>query len=969
MKPHRIPFILFFLCLCIAAQAQKNKYVTGNIIDQSTRELLMAKVELLRASDSVVIAQTNCDLHSTKRSNNQSKHYARFSLKYAENGSYILRCSAPRYKTLFYPVVANIKGRQTDLDVGTLAMEPDDGMPNVMLDNVDVVATKVKFYFDKDTLIYNADAFKMQNGAVLEELLSKMPGLKIQGNTIYSNGRKVEALLLNGKDFFNTDRHTILQNLPTFMVKSVKVYEKTPDSVSLIRRERDLEGLVMDVRLKKEYEQFFAGNFDIGQGTDERYRYKLFGLRFSQVSRLSATIIANNVNGIDDWINESQNSNSRIYSGEHVTDALGLRYNLDHPRGLYELSGELNAKYSDKYEWAKTSSQTYYTNGDVFNRSYNKRNSYGFELSTSHNLEFFGNTEWNFSVYPRIQFSRSNGNGQDISTIFNTDVNDLLGESWVDSLLSPELTHTLELYGITRNNNQNRNNGQNTNISIHVSKTYKPRNTNDELTINLIGRFVERKGHNYNQRTINYIADKNKDIDFNNHYTDSYSKTNDYQIATSYRYKLDHCSSLTASYQYNYNSYKDNRSLFLLHLLDDWKASSSHTLGELPSNLELYSTLDPHNSHLYHDQKSDNTFTLGYDYELKRDEKTKYHFNLSVPLKHSNERLRYENSMMDTLATRRKFVPEVLTSFKFRSRSDCSLELSYHYSQNLPSMLRMINITDDSNPLSISENNPDLKRTSLHTFTSYYTTTLFKHYGNLGFRLSYDLQYNDVASFRLYDKTTGVSRYKPMNINGNDMFRADAGLSRYFYRGNFTHELSYDFLMYWTNRADYSMEASEEAATKRTVHNFHLGQGIEYHLMGKGLTLSPKVYLEYQRSTSASANFQRVNAFNLEYGLEADYKIGQWTFKSSINNVSGWGYAYSEMNKTTSLWNMSVRRNLQKVSLELEAYDILNQNRNVFFAAYGSSRYERITNILHRYIMLHFIYRFNTKKKDSSNKY
>ena len=124
------------------------------------------------------------------------------------------------------------------------------------------------------------------------------------------------------------------------------------------------------------------------------------------------------------------------------------------------------------------------------------------------------------------------------------------------------------------------------------------------------------------------------------------------------------------------------------------------------------------------------------------------------------------------------------------------------------------------------------------------------------------------------------------------------------------------------------------------------------------------MYFEYQRSSSASANFQRVNAFNLKYGLEADYKIGQWAFKSSINNVSGWGYAYSEMNKTTSLWNMSVKRNLQKVSLELEAYDILNQNRDVFFAAYGSSRYERITNILHRYIMLHFIYRFNTKKKD-----
>ena len=956
--------ILLSLCLCISAQAQKNKYVTGNIIDQSTRELLMAKVELLRASDSVVIAQTNCNLYSTKRSNNQSKYYARFSLKFTENGNYILRCSASRHKTLFYPVVANIKGRQADLDVGTLAMEPDDGMPNVMLDNVDVVATKVKFYFDKDTLIYNADAFKMQNGAVLEELLSKMPGLRINGNTIYSNGQAVHALLLNGKDFFNNDRHTILKNLPTFMVKSVKVYEKTPDSVSFIRRERELKGLVMDVRLKKEYEHFFAGNFDIGQGTDKRYRYKLFGLRFSQVSRLSATVTANNVNGIYDRINESQNSNSWIGSGEHVTDALELRYNLDHPRGLYELSGELNARYSDKYEWTKTSSQTYYTNGDVFNRSDNRRNSYNFELSTSHDMEFFGNTVWNFSVSPRIRFSRANGNEQTASANFNTDVNDMLGESWVDSLLSPELTHTLELYGITRTKHQNRNDGQNTNISVNVSKTYKPRNTNDELFFNFNGRFDERKGHSYNQRTIDYIADKNKGSDFNNHYSDNYSKTNRYDVTTSYLYKLDHCSSLTASYKYGYNSDKDNRSLFLLHLLDDWKAGTSHPLGELPSILELYSTLDPNNSHLYHNRKSDNTFTLSYDYELKREEKAEYHFNLSVPLKHSNERLRYENSMMDTLATRHKFVPEVLTTFNFRSGHQRSLELSYHYQENLPSMLWMINITDDSNPLSISENNPDLKRTSLHSFVTSFTWRPNKPDMRINVRLSYDLQCNDVAYFRQYDKTTGVRHSKPMNINGNDMFRAGADLTRYFYRGNITHAFYYDFLMYWTNRADYSMEASEEAAVKRLVHNYLLGQGIDYKLSVNRLTLSSKVYFEYQRSSSASANFQRVNAFNLKYGLEADYKIGQWAFKSSINNVSGWGYAYSEMNKTTSLWNMSVRRNLQKVSLELEAYDILNQNRDVFFAAYGSSRYERITNILRRYVMLHFIYRFNTKKKD-----
>ena len=61
-----------------------------------------------------------------------------------------------------------------------------------------------------------------------------MPGLTINNDgEILSNGRKVETLLLNGKDFFNNDRKTLLENLPAFMVKHVKVYEKEKDKTSL----------------------------------------------------------------------------------------------------------------------------------------------------------------------------------------------------------------------------------------------------------------------------------------------------------------------------------------------------------------------------------------------------------------------------------------------------------------------------------------------------------------------------------------------------------------------------------------------------------------------------------------------------------------------------------------------------------------------------------------------------------------
>ena len=109
-----------------------------------------------------------------------------------------------------------------------------------------------------------------------------MPGLTINNDgEILSNGRKVETLLLNGKDFFNNDRKTLLENLPAFMVKQVKVYEKEKDTTSLFERERELKGLVMDIRLKPDYHSNFLSSIDAAAGTDKRYYGRALGLKIN----------------------------------------------------------------------------------------------------------------------------------------------------------------------------------------------------------------------------------------------------------------------------------------------------------------------------------------------------------------------------------------------------------------------------------------------------------------------------------------------------------------------------------------------------------------------------------------------------------------------------------------------------------------------------------------------------------------
>lgn len=61
-------------------------------------------------------------------------------------------------------------------------------------------ASKVKFYNRGDTLVYNADAFNLAEGSMLDALIQQLPDVELKDNgNIYVNGKYVEELLLNGK--------------------------------------------------------------------------------------------------------------------------------------------------------------------------------------------------------------------------------------------------------------------------------------------------------------------------------------------------------------------------------------------------------------------------------------------------------------------------------------------------------------------------------------------------------------------------------------------------------------------------------------------------------------------------------------------------------------------------------------------------------------------------------------------------
>lgn len=98
---------------------------------------------------------------------------------------------------------------------------------NAELNEVVVKATRVQMYYKGDTIVFDASAFVIPEGSMLDALVQQMPGATMDeyGN-ISINGKHVDYLMLNGKDFFKGKNKLMLENLPYYTIKDIKVYDK-----------------------------------------------------------------------------------------------------------------------------------------------------------------------------------------------------------------------------------------------------------------------------------------------------------------------------------------------------------------------------------------------------------------------------------------------------------------------------------------------------------------------------------------------------------------------------------------------------------------------------------------------------------------------------------------------------------------------------------------------------------------------
>ena len=146
-----------------------------------------------------------------------------------------------------------------------------------------------------DTIVYNADSFKSGTERKLEDILKKLPGVEVNADgEIEVEGKKVQKLMVEGKDFFDGDTKLGVKNIPADAIDKIQVLRNYSEIGALKGVENNQDNLAMNIKLKSGKKNFWFGDMTAGIGVAHKEsRYLINPKLFYYNPRYSLNLITN----------------------------------------------------------------------------------------------------------------------------------------------------------------------------------------------------------------------------------------------------------------------------------------------------------------------------------------------------------------------------------------------------------------------------------------------------------------------------------------------------------------------------------------------------------------------------------------------------------------------------------------------------------------------------------------------------
>lgn len=926
--------MVLLLTVTLSTYAQ-NKIVTvsGRVIEAGTKEPVeLAAVQLLSLPDSAQVAGMTTSTQGY------------FSLSKQKPGKYLLKVSFIGYITKVIPVqlTANVPAKK----MGNIELATDA----VMLKEAVVVAEAPQVTVVEDTLMYNSSAYRTPEGAMLEELVKKLPGAEIDDDgNVKINGKELKKIMVDGKEFFGGDVKTGLKNLPVDMVDKLKTYDKKSDLARVTGIDDGEEETVLDLTVKKGMNQGWFGNADLGAGTKDRYTGRMMLNRFIDNTQFSIIGSANNVND-QGFSGGGGGPRWRSNNGLNATKMLGATFATQ--TNKIELGGSVRYNFQDGDISSINSSERFLQNGNSYSNSNNKNRNKGTNVNADFRMEWKPDTLTNIIFRPNFSYGRTNNASLSESGTFNEDPFNLVANP-NDYLnfdnLSDDPLKDIRV-NATNSASLSKGNSLSGNATLQVNR--KLNNKGRNLTFRGVFGYGDNDNDQYTQSETRYYQLLNHlggdSILYRNQYITTPTHNYNYTAQVTYSEPIAKATFLQFSYQFQYKYSKSDKTTFDLLDYPDWTIG-----GTLPSGYEAHAV----------DSLSKNAEYRYYNHDASvglRFIRQKYQLNVGMSFQPQNSTLSYKKGdyMIDTTRTVFNFAPNMDLRFRFSKVSQ--LRFTYRGRSSQPTMENLLPITDNSNPLNIRMGNPGLKPSFAHTMRLFYNTYNAEKQRGIMTHFSFTATQNSISNSTRYNEETGGLITRPENINGNwnafGLFGFNTALRNKKYTINTFTNINYQ------NNVAFLYNQDTKNNDRNTSTGLMLGERVTGSYRNDWFEFSLNGSINYTAERNKLRPENNQEPYTYSYGASTNITMPwKMTLATNITNQSRRGYRDSSMNRNELIWNAQLAQSLLKGAgtISFEVYDILRQQSNISRSLTADMRSVSEYNGINSYCMVHFIYRLN----------
>jgi hypothetical protein len=900
---------VFFIVLG-SIQANAQNKLTGSITEKKTNNIVFdVQVSILNATDTSLVQTTRSDT------------LGKFSFNNIPNGTYLIRLNSFEHKELIH--VLEVTGSTHDLNF-SLARDAE------LIDEVTVQAKGVRVELKDDTTQYNANAYKVNADATIEDLIKKMPGITVENGTVKAQGEQIKKVLIDGEEFFGDDAISALKNLPADMVNRIQVFDHASEQSRFTGISDGKEQKALNIQTKPSKNQGQFGKIYGGYGYPNDLYQAGINLNFFNGKRKISIL------GLSNNINQQNFSSNDIVGVTGVTETRGPRRDNSNDNFLVSQQNGISTthaigiNYSDKWGEKTKFTGSYFFNYASTDNSQSTERNYFLSSSTNQNYaEKFSSLSKNMNHRLNLKFDikLDSMNSLQITpkiSIQNNNKNQQT--SGVTTLSNHQLINDLA------NSLLNVNNGVNASNSIvWKHKFKKPRRT---FSTNLSSSYNNRYGHKEQDAHTNYYIMSTVDsVSTLNQLMNNNGNGHGVDLRLSYTEPIGKYWSTEFVYNPVYLMNNANRKNYNLY----------DTLG---------SVFDSTLSNVFVNQTIDNEAGTNLQYKNEK-------VSLQVGVSYKNSMLLNDQEFPTSRKAQVVFhnlLPNL--RFKYQFSKSKSFMLFYRASTNNPSIDQLQEVVDNSNPLSLSAGNPALKQQYDHRIFARYFAVNTKHASNFFIYVSANVSSNYIttASFIAQSDTVVANN---ISLAKGSQFRQPVNINGLWKTSTYA---SYGFALP-ALKLNINANAGGGYGVTPGLINQRVNQSKTSNI-NAGIKISSDInenidfLVSYAFNFNNSVNSTQNNINNRYYihnlSAQMNWTIAKRFLVYSTFNASANEGLSSGFNQTYMLWTGGLGYKFLKdysLVLRVNVFDILNNNKSIVRTVSETYIEDVQSNVLNRYLM------------------